>query len=46
LAPIARGDGVWLFVSGPAESLELELGASKKREYRPEGQRPDVEDET
>ena len=34
-----------LFVSRSAEPLELEFGASEEREYRPEGQRDDVENE-
>ena len=35
-----------LFVSWSAEPLELEFGASEEREYRPEGQRDDVGDES
>jgi hypothetical protein len=38
--------GGGLFVSGSAEPLELEFGASEEREYRPERQRDDVEDES
>ena len=38
--------GAGLFVSRSAEPLEFEFGASEEREYRPEGQRDDVEDES